>query len=94
MIVEGIGGDPEGRQPGAGGVPFMMTAQMRGQLHELGYTDDTIRHMTPTESHRIIHDGLQATGSPVDGRDEGGAEVFEEPQPVTLGPPRRTRITL
>jgi hypothetical protein len=38
-----------------GGVPFMITAAMKQQLLELGYTDVQIREMQPAEAHQIIN---------------------------------------
>lgn len=38
-----------------GSVPFMVTAEMKRQLRELGYTDAQIREIRPAEAHQIIN---------------------------------------
>jgi hypothetical protein len=38
-----------------GSVPFMVTAEMKRQLRDLGYTDVQIREMRPAEAHQIIN---------------------------------------
>jgi len=38
-----------------GSVPFMITAAMKQQLRELGYTDVQIHEMRPAEAHQIIN---------------------------------------
>jgi hypothetical protein len=38
-----------------GSVPFMVTAEMKRQLRELGYTDAQIRELRPAEAHQIIN---------------------------------------
>jgi Protein of unknown function (DUF3631) len=72
------------------GVPFMITAAMRRGLHELGYSDEAIRTMTPAEARRLLGDGA--------GRDEGVelplGERSGEPQAVSAGRAKRSRITL
>jgi hypothetical protein len=36
-------------------VPLMVTAEMKRQLRDLGYTDAQIREMRPAEAHQIIN---------------------------------------
>jgi hypothetical protein len=36
-------------------VPFMVTAKMKRQSRELGYTDAQIREIRPSEAHQIIN---------------------------------------
>jgi hypothetical protein len=38
-----------------GSVPFMVTAEMKRRLRELGYTDAQIREMRPAVAHQIIN---------------------------------------
>lgn len=38
-----------------GSVPFMVTAEMKRQLRDLGYADAQIREMRPAEAHLIIN---------------------------------------
>lgn len=56
------GSDPE---QGGGGIPFMITRDMRRRLHELGYSDGAIRVMSPVDAWRLI-DGTRDSDEPMD----------------------------
>jgi hypothetical protein len=49
--------DAAAREPSStrGSVPFMVTAEMKRRLRELGYTDAQIREIRPAEAHQIIN---------------------------------------
>ena len=40
-----------------GGIPFVITQDMRLELHKLGYDDAAIGKLDPFEAHRIINEG-------------------------------------
>lgn len=45
-----------------GGVPTMITRAMRGQLQDMGFTDDMIRGLTPEQAWNYINSGRDQSG--------------------------------
>jgi hypothetical protein len=54
-VISDAQDEAKGEPPTRSGVPFMITAAMKQQLRDLGYTDVQIREMRPAEAHRIIN---------------------------------------
>jgi hypothetical protein len=50
---------PAGQPSTRARVPFMVTAAMKRQLRDAGYTDTQIREMRPAEAHQIIAAGRE-----------------------------------
>ena len=49
--------EPLASSPSSGGVPMMITADMRSQLKDLGYDDSEVNKMKPEEAWRVIEGG-------------------------------------
>jgi hypothetical protein len=76
----------------ATGVPFMITNKMKQQLFDLGYTEEDISAMTPSEAWRIIGEGkpfIPPEQSALFQPEELTYQPAEQPlPPVTPDPPQ------
>jgi hypothetical protein len=77
---------PDASTPiGEGGIPFMVTNEMRRGMADLGYTPEQVRGMTPEQIHEALKAGRRADGSASEGSAaEAGAEVDPFSRPITI----------
>ncbi|OQR81842.1 hypothetical protein THRCLA_23290 [Thraustotheca clavata] len=79
------------QRSGAAQIPFFITARMKVELKQLGYTDDDIYRMRVDDAHKYVKDGIRKgdkskkkAGSSIASRFLGSKNNDEEDNEVPL----------